>query len=122
MEETLIYDKVIKYENQPIISVIIPSYNKQDILLKSIRSIQNQNFQNIEIIIVNDCSTDNSSKVFNYLLETDPRVRIFHHMVNMGCWRSRLDGIIYSRGKYVILFDAGDSMKIIMCLPMLIML
>ena len=50
----------------------------------------------------------NSFSIFNYLLETDPRIRIFHHMTNMGCWRSRLDGILYSRGKYIILFDAGD--------------
>ena len=74
----------------------MPSYNKKNILLKSIRIIQNQNFKNIEIIIVNDCSTDNSIDLFNYLLKTDPRIRIFHHMKNMGCWRSRLDGIIYS--------------------------
>ena len=108
LNEKLIYSKNIKYENKPLISIIIPSYNKKDILLKSIRSIQNQNFKNIEIIIVNDCSTDNSTVLFDYLLETDLRIRIFHHIINMGCWRSRLDGVIYSRGKYIILFDAGD--------------
>ena len=108
-EKLLDQDKKIEFDNnKSLISVIIPSYNKKDILLKSIRSIQNQKFKNIEIIIVNDCSTDNSSGIFNYLLKTDPRVRIFHHVKNMGCWRTRLDGIIYSRGKYIILFDAGD--------------
>ena len=108
LDEKLIDTSKIKYDNKPIISVVVPSYNKKDILIKSIRSIQNQNFKNIEIIIVNDCSTDNSKEVFNYLLKSDPRIRIIHHMKNMGCWRSRIDGIIYSRGKYVILFDAGD--------------
>ena len=108
LEEKLIDENKILYENNPIISIILPSFNKQNILLKSIRSIQNQNFKNIEIIIVNDCSNDNSSHVFNYLLETDPRIRIFHHMSNMGLFRSRLDGILYSRGKYIILFDTGD--------------
>ena len=108
-EKLLDQDKKIEFDNnKSLISVIIPSYNKKDILLKSIRSIQNQKFKNIEIIIVNDCSTDNSSGIFNYLLKKDPRVRIFHHVKNMGCWRTRLDGIIYSRGKYIILFDAGD--------------
>ena len=52
--------------------------------------------------------TDNSSKIFNYLLETDPRIRIFHHLKNMGLFRSRLDGILYSRGKYILAFDPGD--------------
>ena len=108
LDERLIDNNTIEYDNKPIISIVIPSYNKQDMLLKSIRSIQNQNFKNIEIIIVNDCSTDNSSKIFNYLLETDPRIRIFHHIKNMGLFRSRLDGILYSRGKYIITFDTGD--------------
>ena len=108
LEEKLIDSNEIKYDNKPLISIIISSYNKKDLILKSIRSIQNQNFKNIEIIIVNDCSTDNSKKIFQYLLETDPRIRIFNHLKNMGLWRTRLDGILYSRGKYVILFDAGD--------------
>ena len=108
LNEKLIDDNKIKYDNKPIISIILPSYNKQNILLKSIRSIQNQNFKNIEIIIVNDCSNDNSTNIFNYLLETDPRIRIFHHIINLGLYRSRLDGILYSRGKYIIAFDTGD--------------
>ena len=108
LQKKLIYNETIKYNNTPDISVIIPSYNKKNILLKSIRSIQNQKFANLEIIIINDFSTDNSSELFDYLLKTDPRVRIFHHMKNMGLWRSRLDGILYSRGKYIILFDTGD--------------
>ena len=108
LNEKLIDNKTIEYNNKPDISIIITSYNRKNILLKSIRSIQNQKFKNIEIIIVNDCSTDNSINLFNYLLNEDPRIRIFHHMKNMGCWRSRLDGILYSRGKYIILFDTGD--------------
>ena len=108
LEEKLIDSKKIEYNNKPDISIVIPSYNKEDILLKSVRSIQNQNFKNIEIIIVDDCSTDNSSKIFRFLLETDPRIRIFHHLKNMGLYRSRMDGILYSKGKYIIPFDAGD--------------
>ena len=107
-EEKLIDSNKIEYDNKPLISIILPSYNKQKNLLKSIRSIQNQSFKNIEIIIINDCSTDNSTKLFEYLLKVEPRVRIFNHLKNMGCWRSRLDGILYSRGKYIIPFDIDD--------------
>ena len=92
----------------PKISVILPCYNKEDVLMKSVRSIQNQSFKNIEIIIVDDCSTDNTTKYYKYLLESDPRIRIFTHIKNMGVWRSRIDGFLYSRGKYVIHFDPGD--------------
>ena len=107
-EEKLISDKKIEYDNKPLISIIVPSFNKEDMILKSVRSIQNQSFKNIEIIIVNDGSTDNSSKIFNYLLESDPRIRIFNHLKNMGAWRSRLDGFLYSRAPFILHFDAGD--------------
>ena len=106
-EKLLNYTKLEK-NYEPIISIILPVYNKQNLLLKSIRSIQNQNFKNLEIIIINDFSTDNSTGIFNYLLETDSRIRIFHHMKNLGSFKSRLDGILYSKGKYIILFDPGD--------------
>ena len=108
LDEKLIDSSKIEYNNKPLISIVLPSYNREDRLLISVRSIQNQNFKNIEIIIVNDCSTDNSKKIFKYLLDTDPRIRIFHHLKNLGCWRSRIDGILYSKAKYVILFDTGD--------------
>ena len=85
-------------ENYPLISVILPSYNKYDDIIKLVRSIQNQSFKNIEIILVDDGSTDQSKEIFNYLLQTDSRVRIFYHLKNMGVWRSRLDGFLYSRG------------------------
>ena len=108
LEEKLIDSNNFNYENKPLISIIVSSHNNQDFLLKSIRSIQNQNFKNIEIIIVNDCSTDNSSEIYKYLLESDPRIRIFHHLKNMGLWRTQIDGILYSQAKYILFFDAGD--------------
>ena len=94
--------------NSPLISVIIIAYNKEKIILKSLRSIQNQSLKNIEIIIVNDHSTDDSSELFKQLLISDGRIRIFTHLNNMGAWRSRLDGFLYSNAPYVIHFDAGD--------------
>jgi len=108
LKEKLIDSYIFEYDNRPAISIVLPSFNKENMIMKSIRSIQNQSFKNIEIIIINDCSTDNSTKYFKYLLQTDPRIRIFTHLKNMGCWRTRLDGILYSRGKYIISFDTGD--------------
>lgn len=106
--ERLINASISKLEKNPPISVILPSFNKEKDLMKSIRSIQNQSLKNIEIIIVDDCSTDNSSKYYKYLLETDSRIRVFFHLKNMGVWRSRLDGFLYSKGKYIFHFDTGD--------------
>ena len=106
--EKLLNSSIYKFNDSPLISVILPSYNKEKSLMKSIRSIQNQSLKNIEIIIVDDFSTDDSNKYYKYLLETDPRIRIFLHKKNMGVWRTRLDGFLYSKGKYVIHFDTGD--------------
>ena len=94
--------------DKPLVSVIISSFNKEKIIMKSIRSIQNQSLKNIEIIIVDDCSTDQSKYIFMNLMETDPRIRVFTHLKNQGCWKSRLDGVLYSRAKYFILFDMED--------------
>ena len=107
-EEKLIDSQKIQPCYEPFISIILPSFNKANEILKSIRSIQNQSFKKIEIIIVDDCSTDNSTQIYKNLLDTDPRVRIFYHSKNMGVWRSRLDGFLYSRGKYILHFDPGD--------------
>lgn len=107
-EEKLIDSNKIIYDNKPLISVIIASFNRENLVLKSVRSIQNQSFKNIEIIIVDDGSKDNSISIYKYLLETDPRIRIFIHENNLGLWRTRLDGALYSRAKYLIFFDLGD--------------
>ena len=76
--------------------------------MKSITSILNQSLKNIEIIIVDDCSTDNTKKFYKLLLKKDSRIRIFYHLKNMGVWRTRIDGLLYSRGEYVIHFDTAD--------------
>jgi glycosyltransferase involved in cell wall biosynthesis len=108
LKEKLIFNKTFTKNDNPFISVLIIAYNMENRILKSIRSIQNQSLKNIEIIIVDDFSTDDSNKYYKYLLETDPRIRIFLHQKNMGVWRTRLDGFLYSKGKYVIHFDTGD--------------
>ena len=107
-KEKLLDKKKIEYNNKPLISIILCSYDKKDILIKSIRSIQNQSLKNIEIIIVDDFSLDNSDIKYKYLLDTDPRIRIFKHTKNLGLWRSRIDGFLYSRAKYIIFFDPSD--------------
>ena len=68
MEEKLIYSEKIKPSKYPLISIIVSTYNKKDIIKKSIRSIQNQSLKNIEIIIVDDCSTENNTEVYNELI------------------------------------------------------
>ena len=108
IEEKLIDIKKYSLSDNPIISIILPFYNKKNDIMRSLRSIQNQSFKNIEIIIIDDCSTENNSQLFEILLENEPRLRLFKHSKNMGVWRTRMDGFLYSNGKYILHFDPGD--------------
>ena len=106
--ELLFNTSKLENNDKPLISIIISAFNREKSLMLSIRSIQNQHLKNIEIIIVDDCSNDNSSVHLKYLLETDPRIRVFTHLKNMGLWKTRINGFLYSRGKYILFFEAGD--------------
>ena len=100
--------KKYNLSENPLISIILPlKYNINE-FSKSIRSIQNQSFKNIEIIIVDDCSKNDTKKILDVLFEEEPRIRIFTHLKKMGIWRSRLDGFLYSKGKYILHFNPGD--------------
>ena len=93
----------------PFVSIIIPFYNQGKEIIKTIRSIQNQSLKNIEIIIVDDNSTDTTSNLYyKYFLKTDPRIRVFYHLKHMGEWRSRLDGFLYSKGRYIIQYSSSS--------------
>ena len=107
-EEILIDKKKYELPLKPLISIILPVYNKKDELMISLRSIQNQSFKEIEIIIVDDESSDNINDLYDNLMKDDPRIRIFKHSKNMGVWRSRLDGFLYSKGEYILHFDPSD--------------
>ena len=94
--------------DSPILSVIIPTYNCQDSILFSISSIQNQNICNFEIILINDFSQDNTSKILIKLEEKDKRVRIINNKRNMGTLYSRCVGTLISRGEYIFPLDNDD--------------
>ena len=106
--ENQIYKVIKKDTSKPLISIILPAYNKKNQLIKSIRSIQHQTLENIEIIIVDDLSTENSKNVYNHLLENDNRIRVLYHLKHMGIFKTRIDGFLYSRGSYILHFNPGD--------------
>ena len=74
-------------EAKKIKNDIVNTYNKKDIILKSIMIIQNQSLRIIEIIIIGEHSTDNSREIFKELFRTDKRIRYFNHLKNIGVWR-----------------------------------
>lgn len=93
----------------PFFSVIIPLYNKENYVENALKSILNQTFTDYEIIIINDCSTDNSiAKIESYLSE---KITLIHHEKNKGLSASRNTGIKNAKADYVAYLDADDLWK-----------
>lgn len=92
---------------KPIISVIVPAYNVEDYIEKCIQSIENQAEKNIEIIIVDDGSTDSTGVLADKLAETDGRIRLIHQY-NSGVSKARNTGLDAAKGHYITFVDADD--------------
>ena len=100
------YNKV----DNPTISVIVIVYNQKYCIHKAIRSIQNQSIKNLEIIIVDDCSSDNSTEIIKKYQEEDNRIILIKHEINQGKIKSRSDGVRIASGKYITVLDGDDGL------------
>ena len=92
----------------PIFSVIIPLFNSEETIKTAVRSIQNQNENNFEIIIVEDCSKDNSINVIKKMQNEDSRIKIIINKKNKGALFSKSIGALNSKGKYIFFLDSDD--------------
>ena len=90
------------------ISIVIPVYNCQNTIKAVVRSIQNQNMSDLEIILVNDYSKDNTSKIIQELELEDKRIKIINNENRMATLYSRNIGILFSKGKYILNLDNDD--------------
>ena len=93
-----------KREN-PIISIVISTFNGEIYLKPAIRSIQNQNFLDIEIIVVDDGSMDNTVKLIKDLMEEDRRIKLLSNEINRGTLFTKSKGVLNAKGEYVMTLD-----------------
>lgn len=93
----------------PFFTVIIPLYNKENFVRDAIKSILNQTFTDFELLIINDCSTDNSVEIASEFLSE--KVRIIHHEKNKGLAATRNTGIKTATSNYITFLDADDVWK-----------
>lgn len=103
--------KRYKKSINPLISIISTVYNKGKYIIRFLRSIQNQFLENIEIILIDDFSEDNSVMVLEKLQMKDERIKIIKHNKNKGILISRNEGILISAAKYVIIPDIDDILS-----------
>lgn len=97
--------------NSPQISVIIPVYNTAQYLKESIGSVMKQTMHDIEIIIVNDCSTDDSEEIIHKLALTDNRISYLSLTQNQGQSIARNEALKHAHGKYIYFMDSDDILE-----------
>ena len=98
--------------SQPLVSIIIPTYNRAHLISETLRSIELQTYQNWECIIIDDGSTDNSAEVIAEFCAQDNRFQFFKRPQNQpkGANTCRNLGLAYSKGEYINWFDSDDVM------------
>lgn len=101
----------IQKNDQSLISVILPVYNVEQYLPHCFETISQQTYQNLEIIIVDDGSTDNSGKISEDFTKKDNRARVIHQR-NKGLYAARNTGQKAAKGDYIIFFDSDDYMHL----------
>jgi glycosyltransferase involved in cell wall biosynthesis len=94
-------------ENNPTVSIIIPTYNRSRLLARAVKSVLNQTYQNFELIIVDDASTDNTEEVVGSF--NDERIKYVRHEKNKGEAVARNTGIKAARGEYIASHDSDDE-------------
>lgn len=94
-------------KNKPMISVIVPVYNVEKYIKKGIESLLAQSYQNIEIILVDDGSPDNSPAILDQYTKKDSRIKVLHQK-NQGVSTARNNGIKISNGEYILFVDGDD--------------
>jgi len=94
----------------PLISVIVPVYNTGKYLQEAIESVQAQNMEDMEIICVNDGSTDNSLLILQTMASKDPRIQVYSQE-NQGQSVARNTGMEHATGKYIYFMDSDDILK-----------
>lgn len=99
--------RIVKNMSNKCISVIVPIYNQEKYVNRCIESIVNQTYKNLQIILVNDGSTDNSGKICDDWAQKDCRIQVCHKS-NRGLVNSRKRGVMLSKGDYIAHVDSDD--------------
>lgn len=90
------------------VSIIMSAYNREKFIAKAIESVLNQTHKNIELVIVDDCSTDNTYNIAESYADKDSRIKLIKHSVNKGAGLTRRTAIDNSTGDFISFVDSDD--------------
>lgn len=96
--------------NSPLVSINIPIFKCEKYILRCLESVKKQTYKNLEIILINDCTPDNSIELINVFMQENPslNMKLFHNKSNEGLSIVRNEGIKNSTGKYIYMLDSDD--------------
>lgn len=92
-----------------LVSVVMPAYNSEKVLAKSIESVVAQTYADWELLIIDDCSRDATAEIARLFAEMDSRIRVIRLELNRGAAHARNCGIKEARGRYVAFLDSDDQ-------------
>lgn len=96
---------------QPLVSVMMTVYNREMYITEAIESVLQSTYTNFELIIVDDCSKDNSMGIANSFAEKDARIFIFQNAKNLGDYPNRNKAASYAKGEYLMYVDSDDTIE-----------
>jgi teichuronic acid biosynthesis glycosyltransferase TuaG len=99
---------VVPRADNPLVSIVTPAYNAARHVRQAIESARNQTCSNWEMLVVDDCSTDDTCAVVEALAASDPRIRLIRRPVNGGPARARQAALEVARGRYIAFLDSDD--------------
>lgn len=102
-------------EFSPCVSVVIPVYNSEDYIEECVNSVLSQSMHDLEIVCVDDGSSDRSVEILEKMSAADSRIRIVSNACNMGRLEARRNGVLSSKGEYIFFLDADDRITPTVC-------
>lgn len=102
------YNRTKIISNNPYLTVCIPAFNMEKYIERAILSILNQSMQDFEIIVIDDNSNDHTYNILKSLQLEEERIKIIKHEESKGTYYSRVEAILKSKGKFIILLDPDD--------------
>jgi teichuronic acid biosynthesis glycosyltransferase TuaG len=94
------------------VSIIVPTYNSSKFVIETLNSITNQTYKNWELLITDDCSTDNTVAIINSYIKNDKRIKLFKFDTNRGAGAARNHSIKMAKGRYIAFCDSDDQWKV----------
>ena len=107
-KNSIVYDRIKIFNKNPYLTICLSALNMENYIEKNLLSIINQSFQDFQIIVINDKSTDETENIIKRLQLADDRIKLISHSGNLGVYRSRMESILNSNSEFILLMDPDD--------------